>query len=243
MAKWKTCACPLWDERNIIDRPQFAAANVPAAQLPANDRAPPVAARPIQQALPGLFGQGAPAPVQHPAQPAFARPAQRPLGNGAFGGPAQPAFANAPFGAPAAAPFGNAQQGGLAVNDQSFVQAFAGFGQAFRDFGQNFAGIAQPAPPPAATAPPTTTAPPPPAATALPPPAQQSRPAQNRRNNRNHRRQQQAQQPSHHHDFQRYYRSEGWNTKCGKCGKEDRWVNCCSDCDLKVCWKCTRYRI
>ncbi|KAH7357382.1 hypothetical protein BKA66DRAFT_247383 [Pyrenochaeta sp. MPI-SDFR-AT-0127] len=60
-----------------------------------------------------------------------------------------------------------------------------------------------------------------------------------RRGNRRKRRNNQA----HEHTFERYYRSQGWNTECHQCGNKDRWVNCCTNCDLAVCWYCTKYRM
>ncbi|KAF2847617.1 hypothetical protein T440DRAFT_456062 [Plenodomus tracheiphilus IPT5] len=58
----------------------------------------------------------------------------------------------------------------------------------------------------------------------------------NRRNRRNR-----AQNRPHEHNFERFYRSGGWNTECHRCGHADRWVNCCDTCDIKLCWYCTKH--
>lgn len=57
----------------------------------------------------------------------------------------------------------------------------------------------------------------------------------NRRNRRKNR--------AHVHNFERYYRSEGWDTACHRCGHTDRWVNCCFQCGLCVCWYCTKHPV
>ncbi|KAH4993882.1 hypothetical protein HBH95_050150 [Parastagonospora nodorum] len=158
VTKWKTCNCPLWDERNIINPPQPGVAQAAPAPAPA------------------------PAPVVAP----FQAPAPLPAPNAAF----------------------------MAALNHAQAQLNAVF---------------QPAPVPA------------------PQPAPQQAPQQApapRANNRNKRRRNQRdQRQQHEHHFERFYRSNGWNTTCHKCGHQDRWVNCCSGCDLKVCWYCTKNRV
>ncbi|KAF1959256.1 hypothetical protein CC80DRAFT_324070 [Byssothecium circinans] len=118
-AKWRTCECPIWDERNIMDDPPRGAAP-------------------------------APAPAPAPAQPAAGPPAEA-----------------------APAPGRNHQ-----------------------------------------------------------------------RNQRRRERQRERRANGHTHDFHRYYRSNGWNTACDFCDREDRWVNVCEDpgCRTSACWYCTRHR-
>jgi len=160
VAKWKTCKCPVWNERNIINPAERVAG--PAAPAPA-----PVA-------------NPAPVPQQNPIQGLFAVPAQpQPVPRPALFNAAPPAFANA---APAPAP--------APVQHQSPQQVAAN----------------------------------------------------NRKKNRRGRKQRNRQR-AHEHDFERYYRSMGWDTTCHMCGHVDRWVNCCSECDLKVCWYCTTHRV
>jgi hypothetical protein len=64
----------------------------------------------------------------------------------------------------------------------------------------------------------------------------------NRNKNRRGRKRKNRPAP-HEHDFERYYRSMDWDTTCDMCGHKDRWANCCSECDLKVCWYCTKHRV
>jgi hypothetical protein len=45
------------------------------------------------------------------------------------------------------------------------------------------------------------------------------------------------------HDFECFYRSSGWRTRCQFCRHEDRWVNYCLTCDLTVCRYCTKHRL
>jgi len=48
------------------------------------------------------------------------------------------------------------------------------------------------------------------------------------------------------HEFNRYYRSNGWDTTCDICGTTDeRWVNVCEDeaCGLSACWYCSKHRV
>lgn len=180
VAEWKTCGCPVWDERNIIDA--AAPINDQAAAAPAANAAPapfvnpapnlqPVAVNPARNVPHMPLGLGYPAPI--------------PVA-GPFPAPFVPRYP-APFAAPLAAPF--AAPYPATVHPQMYHQAAA-----YRHNG-----------------------------------------------NRRGLRQQNYQDP-HEHDFVRYYRSMDWDTECHLCGHSARWVNCCSGCDLKVCWYCTKHR-
>jgi hypothetical protein len=140
LAKWKTCKCPAWDERNIINAPQPEAARAPVAPAPppnpvvAPQPNPPAARLPVQVENPQL----------DPLQAALARANQAPPVRGHQ--------------------------------------------------------VAQPQPPVTLCG-------------------------------------------RQGHDFQRLYRSMDWDTQCHLCSHKDRWVNFCAQCNLKVCWYCTKHRI
>jgi hypothetical protein len=163
--KWKTCKCPVWDERNIINVVQPAPGQVAPAPAPAS--------APFGNAAPGAFGNPAPA-LMVPVAPAVA----------AFAAQAQTNIAPRVFGIPFPV---------QALTQAQTQQLRHGQGPSAR--------------------------------------------TKRRRDQRDRHR-----QPAHEHDFERYYHSNGWDTTCHLCGHADRWVNCCSDCDLKVCWYCTKHR-
>lgn len=179
VAKWKTCKCPNWDERHIINNARVPATNIPVAQVLAPHPLPAAVTRPANLPRAAVPNQAAPTP---------ARPVVTPNTN-----------ANYPFAGSVA--FG----------------AFGSIAAATARANQPIAALTSPRP-----------------RVATP---QDDEPDRERPRNRRHNRRTQ-----HEHDFERYYRSEGWDTECHKCGHKERWVNCCSDCDLKVCWYCTKYR-
>jgi hypothetical protein len=174
VSKWKTCKCPAWDERNIVNAVQPIVGQAAAAPAPVANPQPNPA--PVQVANLAHNPQPHPLPAPFPnVAPIFA--------NGVLNMPANPALAA----------FGN------------------------------------------------------PVPAAVPVPVQGQQPHQvqavnNRKKNRRAQRQKNQQTP-HEHYFERYYRSMDWDTECHLCGHRDRWVNCCSECDLKVCWYCTKHRV
>jgi hypothetical protein len=74
LAKWKTCKCPAWDERNIINAPQPQVIQAPVAQLPTPN--------PVSVLQPNPPAAPVPIPPQNPrpdpVQTALARVNQAP---------------------------------------------------------------------------------------------------------------------------------------------------------------------